>query len=71
MYAFSRFRFKGRRGGLLALLLIQMFPQFLAAVALYLMFTDLGAVIPEEHRDDVVRQVASYMVNAAEHLRNA
>lgn len=45
-YAFSRFRFKGRRGGLLALLLIQMFPQFLAAVALYLMFTDLGAVIP-------------------------
>jgi arabinogalactan oligomer / maltooligosaccharide transport system permease protein len=45
-YAFSRFRFKGRRGGLLALLLIQMFPQFLAAVALYLMFTDIGAVIP-------------------------
>jgi hypothetical protein len=28
-------------------------------------------LIPEEHRDDVVRQVASYMVNAAEHLRNA
>lgn len=45
-YAFSRFRFQGRRGGLLALLLIQMFPQFLAAVALYLMFTDIGAVIP-------------------------
>ncbi len=45
-YAFSRFRFTGRRGGLLALLLIQMFPQFLAAVALYLMFTDIGAVLP-------------------------
>lgn len=45
-YAFSRFRFKGRRGGLLALLLIQMFPQFLAAVALYLMFTEIGEVIP-------------------------
>lgn len=45
-YAFSRFRFTGRRGGLLALLLIQMFPQFLAAVALYLMFTDIGEVIP-------------------------
>ena len=45
-FAFSRFRFTGRRGGLLALLLIQMFPQFLAAVALYLMFTDIGAVIP-------------------------
>ena len=45
-YAFSRFRFRGRRGGLLALLLIQMFPQFLAAVALYLMFTEIGEVIP-------------------------
>ena len=45
-YAFSRFRFKGRRGGLLSLLLIQMFPQFLAAVALYLMLTDMGEVIP-------------------------
>ena len=28
-YAFSRFRFKGRRIGMLALLLIQMFPQML------------------------------------------
>lgn len=45
-YAFSRFRFKGRRGGLLTLLLIQMFPQFLAAVALYTMFTNVGEVIP-------------------------
>jgi len=45
-YAFSRLRFTGRRGGLLALLLIQMFPQFLALVALYLMFTDIGEVIP-------------------------
>ncbi|MGZ8708004.1 MAG: hypothetical protein ACXW0R_11585, partial [Gaiellaceae bacterium] len=32
-YAFSRFRFKGRRFGMLALLLIQMFPQLLAVVA--------------------------------------
>lgn len=45
-YAFSRFRFKGRRGGLLTLLLIQMFPQFLAAVALYTLFTDFGQVVP-------------------------
>ena len=44
-YAFSRFRFTGRRGGLLALLLIQMFPQFLAAVALYLLFSDIGEVL--------------------------
>ena len=46
-FAFSRFRFTGRRGGLLALLLIQMFPQFLAAVALFSLFTDIGEVIPQ------------------------
>jgi arabinogalactan oligomer/maltooligosaccharide transport system permease protein len=45
-YAFSRFRFKGRRGGLLTLLLIQMFPQFLAAAALFTLFTSLGDVVP-------------------------
>lgn len=45
-YAFSRFRFRGRRGGLLALLLIQMFPQILATIALFLLFTELGTVIP-------------------------
>ena len=45
-YAFSRFRFKGRRGGLLTLLLIQMFPQFLAAVAIFAMFTTIGDVVP-------------------------
>ena len=45
-YAFSRFRFRGRRGGLLALLLIQLFPQFLAAVALYTLISDAGEVAP-------------------------
>jgi arabinogalactan oligomer/maltooligosaccharide transport system permease protein len=43
-YAFSRFRFKGRRLGLLALLLIQMFPQFLALVAIYLIVLSTGDV---------------------------
>ena len=38
-YAFSRRRFHGRRVGLLSLLLIQMFPQFLAIVAIFLMFS--------------------------------
>lgn len=45
-YAFSRFRFKGRRGGLLALLLIMMFPAILAMIAIYTMISDLGTVIP-------------------------
>jgi arabinogalactan oligomer/maltooligosaccharide transport system permease protein len=38
-YAFSRFRFMGRRPGLLFLLIIQMFPGFLAIVTIYIMFT--------------------------------
>jgi arabinogalactan oligomer/maltooligosaccharide transport system permease protein len=45
-YAFSRFRFRGRRMGMLALLLIQMFPPFLAIVALYLILLNTGRVFP-------------------------
>lgn len=45
-YAFSRFRFRGRRGGLMFLLLVQMFPQFLAAVALFMMVARFGQVVP-------------------------
>ncbi|WP_337062869.1 sugar ABC transporter permease [Kineococcus sp. G2] len=45
-YAFSRFRFRGRRGGLLSLLLIQMFPQFLAVIAIFSMFSGVGEVVP-------------------------
>ncbi len=45
-YAFSRFRFKGRRMGMLSLLLIQMFPQFLALVAIYLILLQTGDVFP-------------------------
>jgi arabinogalactan oligomer/maltooligosaccharide transport system permease protein len=45
-FAFSRFRFSGRRPGLLFLLLIQMFPQFLAIVTLYIMFTTISSLYP-------------------------
>lgn len=45
-YAFSRMRFRGRRVGLIALLLIQMFPQFLAMVAIYGMFGSIGDFYP-------------------------
>jgi arabinogalactan oligomer/maltooligosaccharide transport system permease protein len=45
-YAFSRMRFRGRRVGLLALLLIQMFPQFLAIVTIFLMFTTITDLWP-------------------------
>jgi arabinogalactan oligomer / maltooligosaccharide transport system permease protein len=43
-YAFSRFRFRGRRLGMLGLLLIQMFPVFLAIVAIYLILLYTGEV---------------------------
>ena len=45
-YAFSRFRFKGRRGTLTGLLLVQMFPQMLAFVALFLLLLGLQDVFP-------------------------
>lgn len=45
-YAFSRYRFRGRRPGLLGILLVQMFPQFLAIVALYLMFSTISDIWP-------------------------
>jgi arabinogalactan oligomer/maltooligosaccharide transport system permease protein len=43
-YAFSRFRFRGRRMGMLFLLLIQMFPQLLLVVAIYLIVLNVGSV---------------------------
>jgi arabinogalactan oligomer/maltooligosaccharide transport system permease protein len=45
-YAFSRMRFYGRRGGLMTLLLAQMFPVMLAFVAIYLTFDFIGDAIP-------------------------
>lgn len=45
-YAFSRFRFSGRRSGLTTLFVLQMFPQMLAFVALFLLLLSLGEVFP-------------------------
>ena len=45
-YAFSRLRFSGRRFGLGALVLAQMFPQFLGVVAIFLIVRTLGEAIP-------------------------
>ncbi|MBP2412059.1 arabinogalactan oligomer/maltooligosaccharide transport system permease protein [Arthrobacter stackebrandtii] len=45
-YAFSRMRFKGRRVGLLSLLLMQMFPQLLAVVAIFLLLNGISDVVP-------------------------
>ena len=45
-YAFSRLRFRGRRGGMLAVLLIMMFPAILSMIAIYTMIADLGEAVP-------------------------
>jgi arabinogalactan oligomer/maltooligosaccharide transport system permease protein len=45
-YAFSRMRFAGRRFGLIAIVVIQMFPQLLGAVAIFLMMSAIGDVFP-------------------------
>jgi len=45
-FAFSRYRFTGRRPGLLFLLIIQMFPAFLAIVTIYIIFTKVTDLYP-------------------------
>lgn len=45
-YAFSRLRFRGRRFGLGALVLTQLFPQFLGIVAIFLIVRTLGEAVP-------------------------
>lgn len=45
-FAFSRYRFRGRRSFMLGLLLLQMFPSLLALVAMYLIFIKIGGIFP-------------------------
>lgn len=43
-YAFSRFRFLGRKNGLMAMMLLQMFPAAMAMVAVFRLLQYLGAI---------------------------
>jgi ABC-type maltose transport system permease subunit len=52
-YSFARLRWRGRRTGLIALLLIQMFPQFLAFVALFLLLDTLEETFGDAASVDV------------------
>lgn len=63
-YAFSRFRFRGRRASLTALLLVQMFPQLLAVVAIFLLLLSLGKVFPALGTDHLLALVAVYLGGA-------
>lgn len=63
-YAFSRFRFAGRRGGLTALLIIQMFPQMLAFVAIFLLALTLGEIFPGLGIGSNLQLIAIYLGGA-------
>jgi ABC-type maltose transport system permease subunit len=63
-FAFSRFRFKGRRVGLLTLLLVQVFPQFLAFVAILLLIQQIGEVIPSAGLDTHLGLILVYLGGA-------
>jgi arabinogalactan oligomer/maltooligosaccharide transport system permease protein len=45
-YALSRFRFKGRKITLMTILIVQMFPQLLAATAFFIILAEVGKSIP-------------------------
>ncbi|HBL36687.1 MAG TPA: maltose ABC transporter permease [Firmicutes bacterium] len=63
-YAFSRMRFRGRRVGLIGLILIQMFPQMLMMVAIYLVVFWLGQYIPFLGLDTHAGLILVYMGGA-------
>jgi len=63
-YAFSRFRFAGRRAGLTSLLIIQMFPQMLAFVAIFLLLIGLGNVVPVLGLNSKIALIAVYLGGA-------
>ncbi|HBK68771.1 MAG TPA: maltose ABC transporter permease [Firmicutes bacterium] len=60
-YAFSRMRFRGRRTGLFGIILVQMFPQMLAMVAIYLIVFRIGQYIPALGLDTHAGLVLVYM----------
>ena len=63
-YAFSRFRFTGRRAGLTSLLVIQMFPQMLAFVAIFLLLLGLGNVVPALGVNSKIALICVYLGGA-------
>lgn len=63
-YAFSRFRFRGRRNALTFLLLLQMFPQLLAFVAILLLLLALGNAIPLLGLNSRMALIAVYLGGA-------
>jgi arabinogalactan oligomer/maltooligosaccharide transport system permease protein len=63
-YAFSRFRFAGRRASLTSLLIVQMFPQMLAFIAIFLLLITLGKVVPALGLNSTLALICVYLGGA-------
>lgn len=63
-YSFSRMRFTGRRFGLLTLLLVQMFPQLLAFVAIFLLMSAISDVFPALGLNSLIGLIMVYLGGA-------
>jgi arabinogalactan oligomer/maltooligosaccharide transport system permease protein len=63
-FAFSRLRFKGRRGGMMFLLLTTFFPALLAIVAMYITFAAIGNVIPAFGLNTSIGLILAYLGGA-------
>ena len=63
-FAFSRLRFKGRRPGMMFLLLTTFFPALLAIVAMYIIFAGIGDVLPAFGLDTLAGLILAYLGGA-------
>jgi arabinogalactan oligomer/maltooligosaccharide transport system permease protein len=63
-YAFSRMRFTGRRFGLMTIVLVQMFPQLLAVVAIFLLMSTISDWFPAIGLNTHIGLIMVYMGGA-------
>ncbi|MFB8385537.1 sugar ABC transporter permease [Microbacterium sp. NPDC055910] len=63
-YSFSRMRFTGRRIGLVSIVIVQMFPQLLAVVALFLLMSAIGDWFPALGLDTHLGLIMVYLGGA-------
>ncbi|HEX5859981.1 MAG TPA: sugar ABC transporter permease [Microbacterium sp.] len=63
-YSFSRMRFTGRRFGLVSIVVVQMFPQMLAVVAIFLLLSTIGDYFPALGLDSRLGLIMVYLGGA-------
>ncbi len=63
-YSFSRMRFTGRRAGLITIVIVQMFPQMLAVVAIFLLLSTIGDYFPALGLDTRLGLIMVYLGGA-------